>query len=169
MSSKEPKKTQMLISEEHTNSNQDKQKAESETENADIGNIFVADEDQHESGAVEEEIRNPGEQNDEDVEMVEPANELQIILDQLIKSNMGQALQENAVNDVFDYVAGVMFQNVEGDRIFFIMAQMNELFPDDDDDDDEHGTDLVNNPIAANPGDYIVVNLYMERFLARGD
>ena len=44
---------------------------------------------------------------------------------------MGQILQENAVNDALDEVAGAVYQNVEGDRIFFIMAQINELFPVD--------------------------------------
>ena len=90
MSSKEPKNPDVESNKEdkedneHKNSEQDKQKAESDTENAYIENIFVGDENQHESGGEEEEVRNPGEQNDEDVEMVEPANELQNILDQLI-------------------------------------------------------------------------------------
>ena len=105
--------------------------------------------------------------NDEDMEIMEPNDELQLILDQLIQGNLGQILQENPVNEVIEDIVGVVFQNVEGDRLFFIMAQMNELFPEDNLEDPADDLDFIPGPANHNPGDYIFGNRNMERLLAR--
>ena len=141
-----------------------------------LENIFVVDgnpENQSENSEgiglqVAQENQGVDPNADEVVEVVvEPqANELQAILDHLIQSNMGQVLQENAVNDVIDDVAGAVFQNVEIDRLLFIMEQLNELFPEEDEMNDLIPED-DNAYVVANPGDYIFGNRNMERVMAR--
>ena len=101
-----------------------------------VDNLIHNEEEQDVHLQNGEQVDDPEEPDHDDMEMAEPADELQMILDQLIQGNLGQILQENPINEVLEDVAGVVFQNIDGDRLFFIMAQMNELEDPPDDLDD---------------------------------
>ena len=96
----------------------------------------------------------------EEMEMAELVGELQLILDHIHLLIQG-ALQENPVNDDIDDML-----NVDGERLFFIMAQLNELFPEGIPEDPPNDLDDI--MVAYhNPGDYILGNRIMESLLAR--
>ena len=132
-----------------------------------VDNLIHNEEEQDVHLQNGEQVDDPEEPDDEDMEMAEPADELQMILDQLIQGNLGPILQENPVNEVLEDVAGAVFQNIDGDRLFFIMAQMNELFPEGNLEDPPDDLDDIPGPANHNPGDYIFGNRDMERLLAR--
>ena len=133
--------------EEDNDSKQHKQDVKPDAENAvgkarnndnvDDEEIFVGDND------VPDLVDNLNQEEPlyEEMEMAELVGELQLILDHIHLLIQG-ALQEDPVNDDIDDML-----NVDGERLFFIMAQLNERFPEDDlelarlfeDENDDHG------------------------------
>ena len=106
-------------------------KNDEEKPNDDLENICVDDDLVDNLDTNEEDIylNVENQEQNADIQSV-PANELQHILDQLIQENLEFELQENPFNEVLEDVASVVFQNADGDWLFFNMAQMEELFPD---------------------------------------
>ena len=118
---------------DETSTKNDEEKPNDDLENICVDDDLVDNLDTNEEDIylnVENQEQNADIQSDVVLEILVPANELQHILDQLIQENLEIELQETPFNEVLEDVASVVFQNADGDWLFFNMAQMEELFPD---------------------------------------
>ena len=106
------------------------------------------------------------------MQILDPANKLHQILDQLIQGSV-----ENPFIEFIADVVGVALQDADDDRIIFILAQLEELFPDGNRNIEQllarlflapnvyPGAPLVNHEDIANLSSKIMEQEKLEKFI----